>query len=245
MSQGTNRVPNVNAIADELAKQNPTWDREACYSKAFPKYVIEMRAFRANVTEQVKASPTILASLHAQQAVKEAQASTPPVDVFAVLSRERDRLVRDGYTLEAATVLATQVAQEALEVWRGKVARKATANMATIPLRSELRAKEKARAAAAAAAAKPPPATSRRFVPGGMTVFEAAAAATAGQLPVRTGPPRNVAHERLMGRVRELQASGAPELTDYTSAWLCARAQLAEEDAVAADAAATADGGGT
>ena len=230
------RAPNLNEIATKLTRENPTWTREAVYAAAYRQHTIAMREFSSAVVERVKNDPAVMNAIRVQRAEVEARRGLPPEpDVSLVMSRERTRLMREGYTLDEAVPLALETAREASRMWQ----------RAALQETSVILARDVAKPVTLAVPCAPvarPLAPAQRFVPFGMSRAEAIDQAQRPEgLPIRMRAPRDDGQMRLMDRVRELQASGDEALRDYTAAYIQARAQLAaEDDRAEADAASAA-----
>lgn len=220
----TNRAPDVNEIARQIQAANPTWNREAVYNEAHKKCMPLVRAYMGNALARMAQDPAVDATLRRQRADAEARRALPPEpNITTLQSRERARLMREGLTLEEATVQSLETVRELSRQWE----RAHLDEVRTILQRDAGRPVQLGIRTIPTKAIAP---TRETFVPLGMTRGEAVDAAERNQLPtrnVRTAAAEQ--HVRLMDRVRTLQARGGTT-ADYHSAYLAASRELAAED---------------
>ena len=220
----TNRAPDVNEIAREIAAAHPEWNREKVYNEAHKKCMPLVRAYMGNALARMVTDPAVDATLRRQRADAEARRALPPEPNIATLqSRERARLMREGLTLEEATVQSLETVREVSRQWE-------RAHLDEVRIILQRDAGRPVQLAIRTVVAKPHVATRETFIPLGMTRGEAVDAAERGQLPTRTIRTAAAAHHmRLMDRVRTIQAKGGT-FADYHTAYLAASKEIDAED---------------
>ncbi len=119
MTAARTLAPNVDAIARDLAKEHPDWNRERLYNEAHAAFVVRMRAYTNDVVKRVTADPVVMSAVRVQRAQQEARRMVrPQPDMTTLLSRERDRLMKhEGCTLEEAITRASETVRETMRLW--------------------------------------------------------------------------------------------------------------------------------